>query len=130
MQDGNLRFLQVAKASCDWLLVGVGGDTICSKSKGKHPVIQQEHRVEMVRNLKCVDDACIFDVGLDNTQESLSWILSWKVDVMFVGEEWKNTPRWHRLSSALEPYGVAVVWLPRTPNISSTLIQARVLGRK
>ena len=53
---GHLTLLKNAKALCDKLIVGVTVDELVLY-KGKHPMIPFSDRIEIVRNIKCVDAA-------------------------------------------------------------------------
>ena len=51
--------------------------------------------------------------------------LAWeklKFDVMFVGDDWKNTEKWNNFEKIFNNVGVEIIYLPYTKGISSTLI--------
>jgi len=122
---GHLRFLQAARQRCDWLKVGVGADETCARSK-RRPIIDERQRMEILAGLRCVDEICLFSAGLDNTDASAAWLAAWSVDLVFVSEDWLATPRWQHLAPRLEALGMQCIWLPYTPEISSTLIRRRI----
>ena len=75
---GHLNMLKNAKAMCDKLIVGVTTDELVSY-KHKHAMIPFEERIEIVRNIKCVDVA-IPQISMDKFE-------AWKklhFDIMFV----------------------------------------------
>lgn len=123
---GHLRFLQLARSRCDWLKVGVGADRLLHSSKGLHAVINQAQRQELLRGLSCVDEVCLFESGLDNTDASVDWLCAWPVNVFFVSEDWAGSSRFKRLEPALRARGIVCEWLPYTPGISSTDIRQRL----
>ena len=85
---GHLNLLKNAKGLCDKLIVGVTSDELVSY-KGKKAVIPFEERMEIVRNIQYVDAVI--------PQESMDKMENWKklkYDVMFVGDDWHNTPKW------------------------------------
>ena len=43
-------------------------------------------------------------------------------DVLFVGDDWYNTPSWQEMKEKFKEVGVRVIYLPYTKGISSTLI--------
>ena len=43
-----------------------------------------------------------------------------KFDAVFIGDDWKDSERWNKTESELSSYGIDVVYLPHTPDISST----------
>ena len=53
---GHLTLLKNAKALCDKLIVGVTVDELVLY-KGKHAMIPFSDRIEIIRNIKCVDAA-------------------------------------------------------------------------
>ena len=53
---GHLTLLKNAKALCDKLVVGVTVDELVLY-KGKHAMIPFSDRIEIIRNIKCVDAA-------------------------------------------------------------------------
>ena len=63
---GHMRCLQQAKALGDYLIVGVLTDEATAAYKRK-PIIPFEERLEMVGNVKCVDEAVRQDT-LDPTE--------------------------------------------------------------
>ena len=56
---GHLNLLKKAKLNCDYLIVGVSSDELVNDYKNKLPVIPLEHRLEIVSELKCVDEVVI-----------------------------------------------------------------------
>ena len=45
-----------------------------------------------------------------------------KFDAMFVGNDWQGTPQWKLYEQQLQPYGVDIIYFPRTEGTSSTII--------
>ena len=45
-------------------------------------------------------------------------------DVLFVGDDWFNTPSWKEMEAKFATVGVRVVYFPRTKGTSSTLLSA------
>lgn len=52
---GHLNILKHAKSMCDELIVGVTSDVRTFSEKGKFPIIPYEERVEILKNIRCVD---------------------------------------------------------------------------
>jgi len=85
---GHLRFLEQAKALGDWLIVGVLTDEATSAYKRK-PIIPFEERMEIVKQIKCVDKVMIQYV-LD-PMENLKQLKD--VDIVVHGDDWgENFP--------------------------------------
>lgn len=122
---GHLHFLQAARAHCDWLKVGVGADELCARSK-RRPLINEQQRMEILTGLRCVDDVCCFDIGLDQTAASAAWIAAWGIDILCLGDDWQGSPRWQRLEPVLMEHGIRCLWLPYTEGISTTAIRQRL----
>jgi len=113
---GHLNLLKNAKGLCDKLIVGVSVDKLV-EYKHKHPVIPFEERIEIVRSCKYVDAAI--------PQEELDKYKMWEklhFDVLFVGDDWFNSPSWKEMEEKFNKVGVQVVYFPYTKGTSSTLL--------
>ena len=113
---GHLRLLNRAKSKCDKLIVGVTTDELVSY-KLKKAVIPYDERVEIVRNIKCVDEV----VAQKNMNKMEAW-RKLKFNIMFVGDDWKGTEKWNRYESEFKEVGVQIVYFPYTKGTSSTII--------
>jgi glycerol-3-phosphate cytidylyltransferase len=113
---GHLSLLKNAKGLCDKLIVGVSVDRLV-KYKNKKSVIPFDERIEIVRNIKCVD-AAIPQTNLDKYEV---W-KKLKFDVLFVGDDWYNSPKWIEIEEKLKKVGVRIIYFPYTKSTSSTLI--------
>lgn len=117
---GHLNLLNNAKSQCDYLIVGVNSDTLMESYKHKRPVICQEFRRTIVENIKAVDEAHIVE-----TLDKLRILEQIPFDVIFIGDDWKNSDRWQKTREDLAKHGVEVVFLPYTQNVSSTLLREK-----
>lgn len=108
---GHLRLLTRLRALGDKLIVGVSTDEF-NALKGKKSIIRFEDRIEIVRNLKCVDLA----VPEDGWNQKASDIKKYDVSVFGMGNDWEG--KFDELREFCE-----VVYLPRTQDISSTQIR-------
>ncbi len=118
---GHLNLLRNAKSMCDQLIVGVTTDDLVAYKK-KRAVIPFEERIEIVRRIQYVDSAV--------PQETMDKMEAWKqhrFDVMFVGDDWKNTPKWKEFEKQFSAVGVRIVYFPYTQGTSSTLINQVLL---
>lgn len=113
---GHLIMLKNAKSLCDKLIVGVTSDELVSY-KNKKAVISFEERLEIVRNIKCVDAAVP-----QYTMDKLDAYNKLKFDIMFVGDDWYKTPKWMDLDEQFKELGVKIVYFPYTAGTTSTLI--------
>lgn len=123
---GHLRFLTAARQLCSHLKVGVGSDRLLPLSKGRTPVCNESHRVEILQSLRCVDEVCVFDVGLDDTDAATRWLTDWGVNAMFVSSDWIDSPRWQRLKPLLAHNGITCHVLPYTQGISTTVLRQQL----
>ncbi|MBR4056841.1 MAG: adenylyltransferase/cytidyltransferase family protein [Oscillospiraceae bacterium] len=113
---GHLNLLRNAKGLCDRLIVGVSTDELV-KYKGKTPVIPFEDRIEIVRNLRCVDA-----VVAQEDMDKLQMCKKLQANIMFVGDDWYKTDRWQEYEESFAKEGIKIVYFPYTKNVSSTQI--------
>ena len=113
---GHLNLLKNAKGMCDKLIVGVSTDELV-KYKGKSPVIPFTDRIEIVRNIKCVDA-----VVAQTDMNKLEMCKKLKANVMFVGDDWYQSPRWEEYEKEFLEADIKIVYFPYTKGISSTQI--------
>jgi len=114
---GHVNLLRNAKSVCDKLIVGVTTDELLLEYKKKRPIIPFSERIEILRSLKCVDAVI--------SQENMDKFAAWeklKFDVMIVGDDWFNTPKWENIESQFKEKGVRIIYFPYTKGTSSTLI--------
>lgn len=112
---GHLNLINHAKEYCDYLIVGVNSDELVKGYKNKLPVVGEREREIIIANIKAVDKSFIV-----TTLDKLEVYQQCKFDAVFIGDDWKGDPRWKKTCEDLKQYGVDVVFLPYTPEISST----------
>ena len=113
---GHLNLLKNASGLCDKLIVGVTSDELVAY-KNKKAVIRHQERMEIVRNIKCVDA-----VVPQNDMDKFKMWERLKFDVMFVGDDWFESDKWDELDVKFKEVGVKIIYFPYTKAISSTLI--------
>ena len=113
---GHLNLLKNAKGMCDKLIVGVTTDEL-STYKGKSPVIPFSDRIEIVRNIKCVDA-----VVAQSDMNKLEMCKKLRASVMFVGDDWYQSPKWEEYEKEFQKENIRIVYFPYTRGISSTQI--------
>ena len=111
---GHLNLLRNAKGMCDKLIVGVSTDELV-KYKGKSPVIPFSDRIEIIRNLRCVDAAVA-----QEDMDKLEMCKKLKATVMFVGDDWYKSDKWQEYERQFAEAGIEIVYFPYTKNVSST----------
>ena len=113
---GHLNLLRNAKGMCDRLIVGVSTDELV-KYKGKTPVIPFYDRIEIIRNIRCVDA-----VVAQEDMDKLKMCKKLKATVMFVGDDWYKSEKWQEYEAEFAKEGIRIVYFPYTKNVSSTQI--------
>lgn len=111
---GHLRILERAKALGDYLVVAVSSDEF-NAIKGKKCVYPYEHRAEIVKAIKYVDEV----IPEHRWEQKADDIKKHNVDILVMGNDWKG--HFDELQSLCE-----VIYLERTPDISSTEIKTNV----
>lgn len=114
---GHLRVIQRAAEQGDRLVVGVSADALNVAKKGREPVFNEGERMAIVAALKPVDD-----VFLEESLElKRDYLRAHGADVLVMGDDWAG--RFDEFSDECE-----VVYLPRTPAISTTALIEKISG--
>lgn len=112
---GHLRMLLRAKTFGDKLVVGVSSDQLNFQKKNRYPEFNQNERLEIVNMIKGVDS-----VFLEESLEfKLEYLRQHSADVMVIGDDWKG--QFDNCKAVCD-----VIYLPRTPSISTTAIIEKV----
>ena len=114
---GHLNLLNNAKKMCDKLIVGVTTDELMLDYKKKNSVIPYKERSEIVANIKSVDVV----VPQDTMNKFEAW-QKLKFNIVFVGDDWHQTPKWKLIEKDLKQENIRIVYFPYTKGISSTII--------
>lgn len=110
--QGHVRLLERAKKLGDYLIVGVTTEHF-DEARGKVNVVDScLERVENVRKTGLADEIIIED----HAGQKIEDIQKYKVDIFTVGSDWVGT--FDYLNTFCK-----VVYLERTPNISSTMLR-------
>ncbi len=120
---GHLNMLRAAKAGCDHLIVGVHGDDVVARYKGKKPIIPEDERRRIVEAVKGVDAAVI-----TRFRDKLKLLELYKFDRVFIGDDWKGTDRWNNFELLLAQKGVEVIYVAYTKGISTKVLRERIVG--
>jgi glycerol-3-phosphate cytidylyltransferase len=116
---GHLRLLRRAAGYADRLVVGVVSDAVL-RIKGKDPVYDEKQRAGVLEGLKCVSEVFI-QRELDQKEKDIA---RFAADYLVVGDDWKGHPRFEQVRGYR---GVELIYLERTPGISSTMMRQRLL---
>ena len=109
---GHIELLRRAKEYGDYLIVGLSTDEF-NKLKGKKSYYSYNRRKTMLEATKYVDKV----ISEDSWEQKVSDIHKYNIDIFVMGDDWKGK------FDFLEAEGIQVIYLPRTPNISSTKLK-------
>lgn len=112
---GHLRLLERARALGGFLAVGVSTDDLNFMKKGVRPVFPQDQRLEIVQALRIVDRA-FYEESLEQKRD---YILAERAEILVMGDDWRG--KFDDLSDVCR-----VVYLPRTPAISTTAVIEKI----
>jgi glycerol-3-phosphate cytidylyltransferase len=112
---GHLRILQRARELGDYLIVGVSTDSLNLRKKGSYPAYSEEERLEIVRSIRVVDEVFLEE----ELERKRAYIRERRADLLVMGDDWKG--RFDEFADICE-----VVYLPRTPNVSTTQVKAEI----
>ena len=114
---GHLKVIERAAELGDRLVVGVSADDLNLRKKGRAPVFSQAERLAIVAALRDVDEVFL-EESLELKRE---YIQRFAADVLVMGDDWKG--RFDEFEDVCE-----VVYLPRTPAISTTALIEKISG--
>ena len=110
---GHINLLQRAKQLGDYLIVALSTDEFNLDQKQKKCYFSYEQRKELLEAIRYVD-LVIPEINWD---QKVSDMHEYHVDVFVMGDDWKGK------FDYLAYEGVEVVYLPRTPEISTSQIK-------
>ena len=111
---GHVNLLQRAKTYGDYLIVALSTDEFNWNEKRKKCYFSYEVRKKMVEAIRYVD----LVIPEENWEQKRSDIHKYDIDVFVMGDDWTGK------FDFLKEEGAEVVYLPRTPEISSTQIKS------
>jgi glycerol-3-phosphate cytidylyltransferase len=117
LHRGHILLLERAKQLGDYLVVGVSTDGF-NRAKNKICVYPYEDRFLIVSALKCVDKV----IPEECWEQKVDDIKRYKVDILVMGNDWEG--QFDSLGEYCE-----VVYLPRTPGISTSEIKTGLGGK-
>lgn len=109
---GHINILRRAKEKGDYLIVALSTDEFNSKAKGKVTYFSYEQRKLLLESLRYVD----LVIPENDWEQKIDDIKLYRVDTFVMGDDWKG--KFDYLKDYCE-----VVYLPRTPEISTTQIK-------
>ena len=115
---GHVKLLQRAKALGDYLIVALSTDEFNWNEKQKKCYFSYEERKSLLEAIRYVD----LVIPEESWEQKISDVKEFKVDTFVIGDDWEGK------FDFLKEY-CDVVYLPRTPEISTTQIK-KDLGKK
>ena len=125
---GHLNILKKAKEHCDYLIVGLNSDETMLRCKNKLPVIPYEERKEILEAIRYVDEVIKVECPQKDSKAD-DWDMRLKADVVFSGDDHKDSPEWVELMEYKKNNGGKVMFFPYTKTTSSTLIRKILLEK-
>ena len=116
MHYGHINLLQRAKSLGDYLIVAISSDEFNWNEKQKKTYFPYEQRKELVESVRFVD-LVIPEEGWD---QKVKDVHKYDIDTFVMGDDWEGK------FDFLRDEGVNVVYLPRTPEISTTKIKSNL----
>ena len=117
LHEGHINILHRAKIYGDTLIVGVSSDEM-NKSKGKLSVQDIFTRCTVIESLRDVDMVFV-EESMDKKKE---YIERYKADILVMGHDWEG--KFDYLNDVCK-----VVYLPRTPGVSTTQYKKEIKSR-
>ncbi|MFY9375833.1 MAG: glycerol-3-phosphate cytidylyltransferase [Kiritimatiellia bacterium] len=115
---GHINLLRRAKALGDYLIVALSTDEFNQDAKGKKTYFSYEIRKNLLESIRYVD----LVIPEKNLEQKIADIQNYQVDVFVMGDDWAGK------FDFLKDY-CDVVYLERTPDISTTKIKAELMGQ-
>ena len=97
----------------NYVIVGISSDELNLKKKSKTPIININDRVEIIKSIKYVNEVFIEE----SLEKKLEYCLKYKADILIMGSDHIGS------FDYLENNNIKVIYLDRTNNISTTLIE-------
>ena len=108
---GHINILERAASYGEELIVGVSSDALNFSKKQRYPIYSESDRMKIISSLKFVTS-----VFLEESLElKLDYIKKYKASTLVMGDDWEGRFDW--VKSECD-----VIYLPRTPSISTTEI--------
>lgn len=110
---GHINLLKRAKALGDYLIVAISTDEFNLTMKDKKCYFSYEQRKSLVEAIRYVD----LVIPEESWEQKKIDVDDYRVDIFVIGDDWEGH------FDFLKKEGVEVIYLPRTPEISTTQIK-------
>lgn len=122
---GHLNMLKRAHEINNNLKVGVSSDFLNIEKKNKLPIVSIYDRYSLLKNLKMVDDVFVEDkYDVESKHQYMNY---YNCDTFVIGDDWSGM--FDEVASLFEKIDnkkVSVIYLPRTPIISTTFLLDKI----
>lgn len=115
---GHINLLRRAKALGDYLIVVLSSDDFNWNEKHKKTYFSYEQRKQLLEAIRYVD----LVIPEENWEQKRTDMHEYHIDTFVMGDDWKGK------FDFLKEEGVEVVYLSRTPEISTTQIKHDLYG--
>lgn len=125
LHTGHINLMERAKSMCDYLVVVLNTDEFVERFKGRKPIMPLQERINVIKNLWMVDEVGINESG----EDSKPMLLKYKPNLIFVGDDYNFESYCKQMDFTkewLDENNIQIIFLPRTPDISSTLLRQNV----
>lgn len=113
---GHNNLFKNAKKLCEKLIVFISDAEYIKKHKNREEFMRLETRKKLISMMKYVDEIDVQSLKFGKKEA----IAKYKPQILVVGDDW--TPETYTGMNL----GVEVVFLPRTPNISSSILREKL----
>lgn len=110
---GHINLLRQAKQCGDYLIVALSTDDFNQREKNKKSYFDYEKRKALLEAIRYVD----LVIPEENWDQKREDIHTYQIATFVIGDDWKGK------FDFLKEEGVEVIYLPRTPEISTTQIK-------
>lgn len=117
---GHINLLRRAKELGDYLIVALSTDEFNWNQKKKKCYFNYEQRKQLVESIRYVD----LVIPEENWEQKRSDIHEYHIDTFVIGNDWEGK------FDFLKEEGAEVVYLERTPDISTTTIKEDIKDKK
>lgn len=115
---GHINLLQRAKQRGDYLIVALSTDEFNWNEKRKKCYFSFEKRKALLEAIRYVD----LVIPEESWDQKVEDVRRYQIDTFVIGDDWAGK------FDYLEDEGCEVVYLPRTPEISTTQIKRDLMG--
>lgn len=118
---GHIELLKRAKSLGDYLVIALSTDEFNWESKQKKSYFSYDKRKQLLEAIRYVD----LVIPEESWDQKVSDIEMYHIDTFVMGDDWAG-----KFDFVEEQTGANVVYLPRTPEVSTTKIKEELKRKK